>query len=79
LALDERLHREEVVHPDSIQYVVPRLDGYSKDDAFVLLDQMKLRYDTEGKGTTIESQEPKAGTRIARRDKIVLTLTGGAP
>lgn len=79
LALDERLHREEIVHPDSISYVVPRLDGYSKDDAFVLLDQMNLRYDTEGKGTTIESQEPKAGTRIARRDKIVLTLTGGAP
>lgn len=79
LALDERLHREVVVDPDSISYVVPRLDGYSKDDAFVLLDQMNLRYDTEGKGTRIESQEPKAGTRIARRDKIMLTLTGGAP
>ncbi len=79
LALDERLHREVVVDPDSISYVVPRLDGYSKDDAFVLLDQMNLRYDTEGKGTQIESQVPKAGTRIARRDKITLTLTGGAP
>lgn len=77
LALDERLHRETVIPEDSLTYVVPKVEGLSKDDAFALLDQMDFRYDHEGRGTKVASQRPAAGTVIRKREEIILVMEGG--
>jgi len=39
-----------------------------------LLRGMGIRYDLSGKGTVVDRQEPKAGTRIQPRAEINLTL-----
>jgi cell division protein FtsI/penicillin-binding protein 2 len=77
LALDGRLHRETVIPEDSITYVVPKVEGLSRNDAFALLDQMKFRYDREGRGTRVASQRPAAGTVIRKRQEIILVMDGG--
>jgi cell division protein FtsI (penicillin-binding protein 3) len=77
LALDERLHRETVIPEDSLTYVVPKVEGMSRDDAFTLLDEMNFRYDHEGRGARVASQRPAAGTVIRKREEIILVMDGG--
>ncbi len=77
LALDERLHRENVIPRDSLTYVVPKVEGMSKSDAFALLDRMNFKYDHEGRGEVVASQRPAAGTVVRHRSEIILVMDGG--
>lgn len=74
LALDPRLRRETMVNRDTLLVVAPNLEGLPRDRAETLLRGMGIRYDLSGKGTVVDHQEPKAGTRIRPRTEIHLQL-----
>ncbi len=76
MGLDERLRRDPVVDPDTLMVVVPRLEGFTRDQAETLLDWMDLEYDFSGSGPVINGQDPAPGGRIRRNSEIRLVLGG---
>lgn len=75
MGLDEYLQRDIVDEvPQLASAQVPMLRGMSADGATASLQQLRLRYTTEGEGRIVLAQSPEPGTLADRSTRITLTL-----
>ncbi|MCH8525083.1 MAG: PASTA domain-containing protein, partial [Balneolales bacterium] len=75
MGLDEHLQREIV---DEVQQLpvahVPMLRGMSAQNAKASLENLRMRFNTEGEGSLVIAQNPEPGAGADRSTRVTLTL-----
>jgi cell division protein FtsI/penicillin-binding protein 2 len=75
MGLDDNLQQNivEQVERAELAYV-PQIIGLNKDTGINLLKIFGFKYDIEGNGNLIVSQEPSSGKQVSSKDRIKITL-----
>lgn len=80
MGLDENLQKEIVEEIDRPMLArAPQVRGLSLESATRVLDQLRIRHETEGNGTVVFAQSPDAGEEITRGQRVKLTLGNHHP
>lgn len=75
MGLDSNLQQNIVEQVERAEFAyVPQIKGLKKEAGINLLNSFGFKYDLEGDGDLIVSQEPKSGNQIASRDRIKVKL-----
>ncbi len=75
MGMDEHLQKEIVDEiEEGVFAQVPMLRGLEVGSASAFLREMGIRFNVQGSGSFVLSQEPAPGTRLSRGERVSLTL-----
>ncbi len=76
IGLDDDWNLQPEPDYEEPERIVPKIAGFSQDDAAGFLSGLNVNFSTEGQGQWVTGQIPEAGERIRPGQSIVLQLAG---